>query len=94
MALPVGLYLQAGATLSVDQGESFRIPYVWCFTNSCTAAERADPALIHQMEAGKQLKLEVADTNLLSVSTIVPLNQFASVHKAAPTQTFTQDVDE
>ena len=43
---------------------------------------------------GEQLKLEVADTNLLNVSTIIPLNRFASARKAAPAQTFTQDVDE
>lgn len=94
MFLPVGLYLQAGATVTIDQGKSFQIPYVWCFTNACIAADRADPALIRQMEAGQQLKLEVADTNLLSVSTILPLNQFASAHSGAPIQTFTQDVDE
>ncbi len=94
MVLPVGLYLPAGAKLSVDQGKPFQIPYIWCFTNTCIAAERADPALVDQMETGKQLKLEVADTDLLSVSTILPLDQFASVRKATPTQTFTQDVDE
>ena len=42
-------------------------------------AKRADPALIRQMETGQQLKLEVADTNLLSVSTMLPLSQFASL---------------
>jgi invasion protein IalB len=92
--LPVGLYLQTGAKLTVDQGKTFRIPYVWCLTNTCIAGDRANPALIHQMETGKQLKLEVADTNLLSVSTTLPLDQFASVRKTAPSRTFTQDVDE
>jgi invasion protein IalB len=92
--LPVGLYLQAGAKLTVDQGKPFQIPYVWCLTNTCIAGDRADPALIHQMETGQQLKLEVADTNLLSVSTLLPLNQFASVRKAAPSRTFMQEIDE
>ena len=92
--LPVGLYLQAGVKLTIDQGKPFRIPYVWCLTNTCIAGDRADPALIRQMETGKQLKLEVADTNLLSVSTMLPLDQFASVRKAAPSQTFMQDIDE
>jgi hypothetical protein len=40
------------------------------------------------------LKLEVADTNLLSVSTTIPLDQFASVRASAPTREFTQTVDE
>lgn len=92
--LPVGLYLQAGAKLTVDHGKPVHIPYVWCLTNTCIAGDKADPALIRQMETGKQLKLEVADTNLLSVSTTLPLDQFASVRKAAPSRTFSQDVDE
>jgi invasion protein IalB len=92
--LPVGLYLQAGAKLTVDQGKRFQIPFVWCLTNTCIAGDRANPALIRQMETGQQLKLEVADTNLLSVSTMLPLSQFAAVRKAAPSRTFMQDVDE
>ena len=92
--LPVGLYLQAGARLTIDQGRSFQIPYVWCLTNTCIAGDRADPELIRQMEAGRQMKLEVTDTNLLSVSTVLPLGQFASVRKAAPNRTFTQQVEE
>jgi invasion protein IalB len=92
--LPVGLYVQAGVKLSVDQGNPVQMPYSWCLTNTCIAGDRADPTLIHQMETGKQLKLEVADTNLLSVSTIIPLGAFAIVRAAAPSQTFEQDVDE
>src|SRR6201998_4755008 len=92
--LPVGLYLQAGARLTVDQGKPFQIPFVWCLTNTCIAGDRANPALIRQMETGQQLKLEVADTNLLSVSTMLPLSQFASVRKAAASRIFKQEVDE
>jgi len=92
--LPVGLYLQSGARVTVDQGKPFQIPFVWCLTNTCIAGDRANPALIRQMETGRQLKLEVADTNLLSVSTMLPLSQFASVRKSAPSRTFVQDVDE
>jgi invasion protein IalB len=92
--LPVGLYLQAGARLIVDQGAPFQIPYVWCLTNTCIAGDRADPALIRQMETGQQLKLDVVDTNLQRVSTTLPLDQFASVRKAAANRIFRQDIDE
>jgi invasion protein IalB len=92
--LPVGLYLQAGARLTVDHGKPFQIPFVWCLTNTCIAGDRANPALIRQMETGQQLKLEVADTNLLSVSTMLPLSQFAPVRKSAATRIFQHEVDE
>jgi invasion protein IalB len=92
--LPVGLYLQAGVKLSVDQGGPVAIPYVWCLTNTCIAGDRANPTLILQMETGQQLKLEVTDTNLLSVSTTIPLGTFAAAHAGAPSHTYEQNVDE
>src|SRR5207253_744686 len=55
--LPVGLFLQAGARLTVDQRTAWRIPFVWCLTNTCIAADLADPRLIREMEAGQQLSL-------------------------------------
>ena len=92
--LPVGLYLQAGVKLTVDHGTQYKIPYVWCLTNTCIAASVADSNLIHEMDEGKQLKLEVVDSNVLTVSTHLPLDQFATARKGAPAQIFLQDIDE
>lgn len=92
--LPVGLYLQAGVKLTVDQGKPYQVPYVWCMTNTCIAGNPADPQLIRDMEKGEKLSLEVVDSSVQSVTTEIPLNQFAAVRKGAPAQTFQQDVDE
>jgi invasion protein IalB len=92
--VPVGMYLKAGVKLAVDQGEPYQVPYVWCMTNICIAAIAADPALIGEMEKGKKLMLEVVDSSVQSVSTTLPLDQFASVRSGAPTQTYQQDIDE
>jgi hypothetical protein len=46
------------------------------------------------MEGGEKLKLEIVDSSVQSVSTTLPLNQFATVRKATPTRKFQQDVDE
>jgi len=92
--LPVGLYLQAGVKITIDQGASYRIPYVWCLTNTCIAADLADPALLKKMETGQKLLLEVVDSSVQSVSTSLPINQFATVRQGPPTQTFEQAVDE
>jgi hypothetical protein len=54
----------------------------------------ADPKLIKEMETGQKLLLEVVDTSALTVSTTVPINQFAAVRRGTPTQTFEQDIDE
>ena len=92
--LPAGLYLPAGVKLTVDQGAQHQIPYVWCLTNTCIAANVADANLIAEMEGGKTLQLAIVDPNMLTVTTTVPLDQFAAVHKGDPAQVFQQDIDE
>lgn len=94
LLLPVGMYLQAGVKLSIDKASAYSIPYTWCLANGCIAANVAAPKLVKQMESGQTLGLEFVDTNILSLTTSVPLAQFASVHKGAPEKTFDQDVDE
>lgn len=92
--VPVGMYLKAGIKLTVDQGKPHWIPYVWCLTNTCIAADIADPALVREMEHGQQLQLEVVDSSVLSVSTTLPLGQFGPTHQGAPAHTFEQATDE
>ena len=92
--LPVGLYLPAGAKLTVDQAAAYSISYTWCLTNTCIAADVADPRVIREMEAGQKLVIEVVDSNILSVTTSLPLTQFAAVHQGAPTRIFEQALDE
>jgi invasion protein IalB len=92
--LPVGMYLPAGVKLTVDQGKPHQVPYVWCLTNTCIAADVADAALIDEMAKGQNLQLEVVDSSVLSVSTTLPLGPFASVHQGAPTRIFAQEIDE
>jgi invasion protein IalB len=94
MFLPVGLYLQSGVKLTVDQGAAYRVPYMWCLTNTCIAADLADPKLVKEMETGQKLSLEVVDSSVLAVSTSLPLNQFRTVHEGIPAQTFEQAIDE
>jgi invasion protein IalB len=94
MFLPVGLYLQAGVKITIDQGPPYGFPYVWCLTNTCIAADVADPKLIKDMETGQKLQLEVVDSSVLTVSTTLPLDQFATIRHGPPTQVFEQAIDE
>lgn len=92
--LPVGMYLQAGVKLSVDQQKVHRLPYTWCVTNMCIAADVADPKLLEEMDGGKALSVDVVDTSILTVTTSVPLDRFATVRKGAPALTLDQAIDE
>ena len=94
MFLPVGLYMPAGAKLTVDKGIAHRIPYTWCLTNTCIAGDVASPELLGEMESGDNLVIEVVDTNMLAVTTSLPLRQFAAARKGAPTKIFAQSIDE
>jgi len=91
---PVGMYLPKPATLTIDQGNPYSVPYTWCLTNACIAGTAADPKLVQEMSSGQMMRLEFVDSNLLSLTTSLPLGQFASIHKGPPAQTFEQDIDE
>jgi invasion protein IalB len=92
--LPVGLYLQAGVKLTIDQGTAYRIPYMWCLTNTCIAADVADPRLLKEMETGHKLLLEVVDSSVLTVATTLRIDRFAAIREGTPAQMFEQDIDE
>jgi len=91
---PVGMYLPKPAKLTIDQGEPHSVPYTWCLTNACIAGAVVDPDMVKEMDSGQTLRLEFVDSSLLTLTTSLPLGQFASVHKGAPAQTFEQDIDE
>ena len=82
--LPVGLYMPPGVKLSVDKGTAYKIPFTWCLTNTCIAGDVAKPALLARWRAARACALEVVDTNMLAVTTSLPLAQFAAVRKGAP----------
>jgi hypothetical protein len=50
--------------------------------------------LIKEMETGQKLQLEVVDSSVLAVTTVLPVNQFAAVRQGIPMQTFEQNIDE
>jgi invasion protein IalB len=91
---PVGMYLPKPVKLTIDQGEPHSVPYTWCLTNACIAGAVADPKMLKEMASGQTLRLEFVDSSLLTLTTSLPLGQFASIHKGAPAQTFEQDIDE
>jgi invasion protein IalB len=91
---PVGMYLPKPVKLTIDQGEPHNVPYNWCLTNACIAGAVADPKMVKEMASGQTLRLDFVDSSLLTLSTSLPLGQFASVHEGAPAQTFEQDIDE
>jgi invasion protein IalB/pimeloyl-ACP methyl ester carboxylesterase len=92
--VPQGANLQEGVKVKIDQGSSTRIPLNWCLTNICIAAGPVGPALIAELENGKELKLELTSLTSSPVSINLPLSQFAAMRKAPPAQTYNFGPDE
>jgi invasion protein IalB len=92
--LPVGLYLQPGVKVTIDEEAAVHIPYSWCLTNTCVAGNLLAPRLVRAMESGRKLTLEVVDSNLLTIATAVSLDQFAAAHKGPPAKTYEIPDDE
>jgi invasion protein IalB len=91
--VPPGSFLQPGIKLTVDQGSAKQIPYVICLTNGCVAGSVANTGLIHDLEAGQTLVLETVNSNVVGVTTSLPLNEFARIHQGAPAQIFEQRLE-
>jgi invasion protein IalB len=92
--VPQGANLQQGVKVTIDQGRATQIPFNWCLTNICIAADRVEPSLVAELESGRNLKLELTDLNSSPVALTLSLDQFAAVRKGAPAQTFDFGLDE
>ena len=91
--VPPGSFLQPGIKLTVDRGSTMQIPYVICLTNGCVAGSVANAGLIHDLESGQMLALETVNSNVVGVTTSLPLKEFAEIHQGAPAQVFEQRLE-
>ena len=92
--VPQGLNLATGVKATVDRAAPTKIPYNFCLTNICIAADRVSQKLIDEMETGQILKIEQADFHSSTVAMNVPLNQFAAAHKGPPAETYDFELDD
>lgn len=93
--LPVGLYLQAGVKLRLGaKSRDIHLPYSWCFSNLCVAAAPVKGNVIRALAGAGVITVEVLDTNLVTLTAMIPTDQFASAHSGAPAETFEQIIEE
>ena len=91
--VPPMLFLEAGVRVSIGQGEAVRVPFAWCFSNTCVAARAVDATFIGRMKAGKEMTLKVVDARLSTVLTSLPLDRFASINQGPPSLTFGESLE-
>lgn len=85
ITLPLGMALQPGTRVIVDQGQPITGPYIVCLNNGCIADYEASGELIDKMKAGQNLVVQGINGAGQPVSVPLPLADFAKAHDGPPT---------
>jgi invasion protein IalB len=91
--LPSGFFLQPGVRIKVDEGTPMGVPYTICLANGCVAATVADPNFVRALETGRILSIEGVNSNVVTVVSSLPLDNFARAYQGAPAQVFEQKLE-
>ena len=78
--LPLGLNLQAGAKLQVDDSKSTDLPIQTCENRGCYASIPVSPEMLASLRSGKQLKILFQDLAKETITIPMPLNDFAAAY--------------
>ena len=84
VTLPLGMSIQPGTRVIVDQGQPMTGPYVICFNNGCMADYEASDELI-AMKKGQGLVVQGINGAGQPISLALPLNDFAKAYDGPPT---------
>jgi invasion protein IalB len=85
VTLPLGMSLQPGTRVIIDQGQPMTGPYVICFNNGCMADYEASGELINNMKKGQGLVVQGINGAGQPISLVLPLSDFAKAYDGPPT---------
>jgi invasion protein IalB len=85
VTLPLGMSIQPGTRVIVDNGQPMTGPYVICFQNGCMADYEASGELIGKLKKGQGLVVQGINGSGQPVSLVLPLTDFAKAYDGAPT---------
>jgi invasion protein IalB len=85
VTLPLGMSIQPGTRVIVDNGQPMTGPYVICFQNGCMADYEASGELIGKLKKGQGLVVQGINGAGQPVSLVLPLQDFAKAHDGPPT---------
>ena len=85
VTLPLGMSLQPGTRVIVDNGQPMTGPYVICFNNGCMADYEASGELIGKLKKGQGLVIQGINGAGQAISLVLPLNDFAKAYDGPPT---------
>jgi invasion protein IalB len=85
ITLPVGMHLQHGSRVIIDQNPPLTAPYVACFNNGCMSDYELTPDILDKMKKGQSVLVQGINYNGGAISIPVPLTDFAKVYAGPPT---------
>jgi invasion protein IalB len=85
VTLPLGMSIQPGTRVIVDQGQPMTGPYVICFQNGCMADYEASSELVGKLKRGQGLVVQGINGSGQPISLVLPLNDFAKAYDGPPT---------
>jgi invasion protein IalB len=85
VTLPLGMSIQPGTRVIVDNGQPMTGPYVICFNNGCMADYEASGELVGKLKKGQGLVIQGINGAGQPISLVVPLGDFAKAYDGPPT---------
>jgi len=86
ITLPLGVALQMGTRVLIDQGQPMSAPYVICFATGCLSDYEATDDLIDRMRKGQNLNLHGFNGKGQPINLVLPLADFAKAHDGPPSE--------
>ena len=85
ITVPLGMQLQHGTRMMIDQSQPAQEPYKICFPVGCMADYPVTDDMIAKMKKGQQIVLQAINMQGTPISLPLPLNDFAKAYDGPPT---------
>jgi invasion protein IalB len=85
VTLPLGMQLQFGTRVIIDQNQPSTGPYVICFTNGCMSDYEVTADMLGKMKKGQALIVQAVNATGQPISLPLPLAEFAKAYDGPPT---------
>jgi invasion protein IalB len=85
VTVPLGMQLQHGTRMMIDQNQPTQSPYKICFPVGCMSDYPVTDDMIAKMKKGQTITLQAINMQGTPISLPLPLNDFAKAYDGPPT---------
>jgi len=85
VTLPLGMHLQQGTRVIVDQGTPTQRPYATCVPNGCLSDYEVDADMVGKLKKGQSLVIQAIFAGGQPLTLQMPLADFAKAYDGPPT---------